>query len=384
MEAVLHGERVRRASLLTALAHALACLYRFGDHCWLSVASDSHGARLQLSAVNAAQSAFGLFAFDSAFFDSLTPHAASVECQLHVKSLLAILRAKGATRAVTLALNRDANRLDVRVVCENGMLRRHRLTYSDSPSMFPTVGHTAPFTLQASALHVREWLEHFGAARSGEVTIAADAAGCALRSTIDEPYDPRDHVRRAVHTEVRVALPQLELYDVTAQTCITFSLWEFRAAATVAEQFGMPLRLEFGAPGDPLSIYIEHAPVHAEFVIATAGDEAADDSDNAGRVSPDAVPSAPPPAPSVRRHAPGTAARSLSQLAPSQATQSTIPLPSQSQSSLPRSSPSPSPPGASPRVQPTPVVRGGSPDEWQALDTFDATQGGARKKVSVC
>lgn len=320
--------------------HVLACIYRFGDHCWLSGVRDARGARLQLSAVNMAGSAFALFTLDHGFFDALHIDAAATattarECQVHVRTLLAILRARGAVRTVTLTLAPGADCLDVHVAYAHGMLRRHRLTYGDAPSIFPHIEIPPPFSFQVNAQTVREWLDHFGTGRSGECTLAASDAACVLRSAVDEPYDARDKVRRAVHTEVRIDLAQLDMYDVAAPTHVTFSLWEFRAAAAAAEQLGVPLRLEFGAQGEPLFIYIEHAPLHAEVVIATA--EA--DVEEMGGMEAEAVPprpleSAPPRSPP--RPSPNSVP--LSQLAPSLApaparaptpTQETVPLPSQ-------------------------------------------------------
>ena len=317
--------------------HVLACIYRFGDHCWLSGVRDARGARLQLSAVNMAGSAFVLFTLDHAFFDALHIDAAAHECQVHVRTLLAILRARGAVRAVTLTLSPGTDRLDVHVAYAHGMLRRHRLTYGDAPSIFPHVEIPPPFSFQVNAQTVREWLDHFGAGRSGECTLAASDTACILRSAVDEPYDARDKVRRAVHTEVRIDLAQLDVYDVAAPTHVTFSLWEFRAAVAAAEQLGVPIRLEFGAQGEPLFIYIEHAPLHAEIVIATAEADTGAEADAEAQVGADAeaVPPRAPPPPQPPRPSPNSVP--LSQLAPALAraptpTQETVPLPSQAPS----------------------------------------------------
>lgn len=233
-------------------------------------------------------------------------HDSQAECQVQIRTLISILRVRGTVLRVEVSLlHDDVDRVDVRLLFEHGVRKLHRLTYEDRPSLFPTVDADPPYALEVSPLTAREWMDHMASTgKSGECTLWCTPNGCVLKSRCDEPSDTKA-IKRSIQTEIRVQLSDLDLYHVPDETDLVFPLWELRACIGIAEQLGVPLKLAFGGGGDPLFVYMDHAPVHAEFIIATTGEGTA-------RAS-------------TRRASPPARAASTAMLAPSDAASNATP-----------------------------------------------------------
>ncbi|PKI83922.1 Ste20p [Malassezia vespertilionis] len=269
MDLLVAGNEVK------VLVHALACLYRFNDHCWVSAVRDVDDGRvrLQLSSVNASSSAYGLFAFDEGFFEHIWLKGNCRECQLHVKTLLSLLRMRGVMHTCGLVLD-DARpgRLELNIQCEHGVQKRHKLTFQETPGLFPSIDPNPPFSLRVRPTSALEWIEHFlHSGKHGECTLFCMPAACVLKSTLAHPVSTREAPRSAIYSEVRLPLDEMLAYNIAQDTAIVFSLWEFRAAVHVAEQLNTEMELAFGHGGEPLFIRLHvRGTMHAEFILATA------------------------------------------------------------------------------------------------------------------
>ncbi|WFC94621.1 non-specific serine/threonine protein kinase [Malassezia brasiliensis] len=295
MEWTIGGDKVR------ALIYALACLYRFGDHCWISCVREPHDdrLRLQLSAVNASSSAYGLFVLHERFFERIRLDHEDFECQIHIRTVLAALRMRASMLRCTFVLDASAEpaRLEIRIECEHGVQKRHRLTYEDRPGLYPSIDAQPPFALSVRPETAKEWMEHFmNSGKTGECSLHCTPRACTMHSRLNAPPDPKDHVRNSIQSEVRLPLTEMIEYDVTDECTVQFSLWEFRAAIHLAEQLGSSVSLAFGYGGEPLFVRLNVSEaLSAEFILATTGDtlEGAAPTTKVRATSPDLAPAPP-------------------------------------------------------------------------------------------
>ena len=195
---------------------------------------------------------------------------------MHIRTLLSVLRTRGRVLRCELELYQgdvDAERLDVRLYGAHGVKRVHHLIYTSRPGLYPSIDREPPFGIEVNPITAREWTDHVSSTgKSGECALWCTPNSCTLRSRMEEPPDTGG-VRRSIQTEIRIQLNDLDMFEVAQDTCIVFPLWELRAAIGVPDQLRVPLKLAFGYGGDPLFVYLDQAPVHAEFIIATTGED---------------------------------------------------------------------------------------------------------------
>ena len=197
----------------TALTNALACLYRINDHCWLTVYRDapgSEGAQLHLSAVNASGAAYAVFVLGAPFFERIRICEPLFECQVHVKVRTYVALAYTDTprrvprawhgapvhyraRRAREPAGRHTRMRAWYVACAStnaGVRKRHRLTFEDRASLFPSVDAASPNYICVSAHTAREWTEQFLASgRQGECSLHCAPGACVLRSRLDAPLE---------------------------------------------------------------------------------------------------------------------------------------------------------------------------------------------------
>ncbi|KAI3626850.1 hypothetical protein CBS14141_000851 [Malassezia furfur] len=281
--------------------------------------------QLQLSAVNASSSAYGLFVLHERFFERIQLTDEDVECQIHIRvrcmphhpdrpRSAADARVDAplhlcARRTRRAGTPRDPHRVRARYACSAhpGVQKRHRLTYEDRPGLYPSIDAHPPFGLSVRPATAKEWMEHFmNSGKTGECSLHCTPHACTMHSRLDAPPDPKEHVRNSIQSEVRLPLAEMLEYDVTDECTVQFSLWEFRAAIHVAEQLGSSVSLAFGYGGDPLfrrpTSYLcrralrRNAPRAASPPVPVAADatRSSDDEDLLGaqRVKVEATPAA--------------------------------------------------------------------------------------------
>ncbi|GAC77639.1 hypothetical protein PANT_27d00049 [Moesziomyces antarcticus T-34] len=381
------------ASDIKTFYSALNCLSRFSDTFWLQCSRLNNGqAQIRLSAINATNSAFCMFVFDPDFFLSVATQAsAKVECQIHLKSILSILRSRGRTvERLELDLTDSGSecRFTVALHCQHGILKVHRLTYEPKRGLLPTADPNPPNFFCIAAATATEWTDHFlSSNRNGEITFACTPSTCVARSKDDDSPDPKGGLRRAIHTEVKIAVDEFREYAVLDACALTFSLREFKATVALAEALGVALEVNFSDGDEPLFVRlrVENA-VAAEFVIATTRPDRtnAPDKEAAPAAVARSVSSsvAPPAARETQRQtessdasiAPPPPVRPPVESTPVNPVQAQAPLffPGASQPSQPEPEEQTQPLPPSPQfVQPTPVARGGDPGEFLAPSESD-------------
>lgn len=340
---------------------------------------------MRLSAINSTNSAFCMFAFDPDYFLSLSLHQGKkVEAQIALKPILSVLKSRGRN-VERLQLNlspSDAveSRFTITLHCAHGITKTHKLTYSPRRGLLPTADPNPPHYFALPATTAAEWLDHFlSSSRTGEITFVATPTTLVARSSETELPDlasSSTSARKAIHTQVKIALEEFKEYSILEDVALTLSLREFKATVGLAESWGVGVEVCFGKGEEPIFVRLRvEGGVAGEFVIATtrgertaAGTEGERDGEARAQVA------------LSRRSESSTASippRNEQEL-PNQSTP--LPQPAREQvqedpSTQPLFFPAPSPSSQlslAPTqeelafVQPTPVAQGGDPAEFLA------------------
>ncbi|CBQ69007.1 related to DNA repair protein rad9 [Sporisorium reilianum SRZ2] len=381
------------ASDIKTFYSALHCLSRFSETFWLQCSPRTNGqAQIRLSAINPTNSAFCMFAFDPDFFLSVSTESNhKIECQIQLKTILSILRTRGRNverLSLTLTTNLPC-RFTLTLHCHHSILKTHHLTYEPKRGLLPTADPNPPHFFCLNPQTASEWLDHFlSSSRTGEITLHCTPHACIARSKEEEMPESRGSIRKAIATEVKVAVEEFKEYCVLDEVKLTFSLREFKATVGLAEGLGVPLEVNFSEGDEPLFVRLRvESAVAAEFVIATTrGDRGGSGDADSTAVQPQPEAAAPT---RIAASVTSSAARShpsrLSEpsnqantTAPPAVPHQSTPLPHEeddddatqplffpgaSQLSL-QPTPPPAPTPELAFVQPTPVAQGGDPGEF--------------------
>ncbi|SNX87052.1 related to DNA repair protein rad9 [Melanopsichium pennsylvanicum] len=235
---------------------------------------------IRLSAINPTNSAFCMFAFDPDFFLNVEAEA-KIECQIQLKTILSILRTRGRNverLQLTLSDNSCDCRFSITLHCHYGITKAHRLTYSPKRGLLPTADPNPPNFFCINPATASEWLDHFlSSSRTGEITLMCTPDSCIARSKEEEIPENRNQIRKAIQTEVKIAVQEFKEYCVLEDTKLTFSLREFKATVGLAETLGTAVEVNFSDGDEPLFVRLRvENVVRGEFVIATTkGDRTA-------------------------------------------------------------------------------------------------------------
>lgn len=218
-----------------------------------------------------------------------------------LQTILSILRTRGRNvERLELSLTDSGLecRFTVTLHCHHSIVKIHRLTYSPKRGLLPTADPNPPNFFCINASTASEWLDHFlSSSRTGEITLLCTPSSCIARSKEEELPEARGQVRKAIQTEVKIAVDEFRDYCVLEECRLTFSLREFKATVALAEGLGVALEINFSDGDEPLFVRLKlENAVAAEFVIATTkGDKLAGASDGRAAV--------PAPAQQVRAQA---------------------------------------------------------------------------------
>ncbi|CDR88841.1 related to DNA repair protein rad9 [Sporisorium scitamineum] len=351
---------------------ALHCLGRFSETFWLQCSPRINGqAQIRLSAINSTNSAFCMFAFDPDFFLNVqTESNQKIECQIQLKTILSILRTRGRNvERLSLTLTTTIPcRFTLTLHCHHSILKTHHLTYEPKRGLLPTADPNPPHFFCINASTASEWLDHFlSTSRTGEITLLCTPTTCIARSKEEELLETRGSVRKAIATEVKVAVEEFREYCVLEEVRLTFSLREFKATVALAEGWGVALEVNFSDGDEPLFVRLRvESAVAAEFVIATTKG----DRSGTGRGEGESSTVQQPPQPAAA----GT--RIAASITPSHTNRSSTSNPSNNHSSTSQPSntttaPNPTP---LPTNQSTPLPLPHPPPHHQGNDNEDATQ----------
>ncbi|GAA5887391.1 hypothetical protein JCM16303_004268 [Sporobolomyces ruberrimus] len=285
---------------LKQFVRALTCLTRFGEDLDFNVQSN----HCSISTVNSSRTAFGVVNLFPTFFQSYhlsdTNEGGRFKFSVNGKSLLSPLRPKSANTiescTIQIGGSDDPNlarlepgvdagecRIVIRLNCQHGIVKTHRLTYSN-----PNTNNWARFdksnctsTWKASSRVLREWMDHFylrsGAhALTDEITFYCSSLTCRLKSFVDNSFEQTMSendimTSRPLTTELSVDVGDFDIWEIPDFTTpiITFALKEFKAIINLSEALSLPITAHFTEGGKPLQIEVEGDYLESHFVVAT-------------------------------------------------------------------------------------------------------------------
>ncbi|GAA5940090.1 uncharacterized protein JCM15063_001700 [Sporobolomyces koalae] len=279
---------------LKHFTRALTCLTRFGDELDFLVTR----TKTSISTVNSSRTAFAVVHLYPRFFQhyALLDDLAHFKFSVNGKALLSPLRPRSANTIESCSIvvgSEDPNmplepgvdagecRIVIRMHCQHGVVKTHRLTYSN-----PNVNAWARFdksdctsTWKASSKILKEWTDHFhlrtgNHALTDEITFYCSQLACRLKSFIDTASEQslsENEIMstRPLTTELSVATEDFDLWDLSDSQVITFALKEFKAIITLSDSLALPITAHFTKGGRPLMIEIEGDHLEAKYVIAT-------------------------------------------------------------------------------------------------------------------
>ncbi|KAJ2734356.1 hypothetical protein IW152_002365 [Coemansia sp. BCRC 34962] len=282
---------------LKTFYRALQCLGSIGEGIWI----EAHTNRLELISKNTSQSAYARIVFPAEFFDAYDAGESDdtvFRCRVQAKQLVGIFRARTqAVEQCVLSIEQTAEpvhinsrathgecRLVVRLAYKQRVCRTHRLFYEVCETFHSTYDRQdCKGRWCVAATHVASWVTHF-VRGSEEMTLHMASSAVRVRSWTAANIAQPD-TTRTLHTELSVDPADFDFYSVPHPVELTFALREFRAVLRYAERMAAPLSAFFDRPGWPLLLEVAappgvgtrghcYAPPIAEFVLATAADDA--------------------------------------------------------------------------------------------------------------
>lgn len=170
----------------------------------------------------------------------------------------------------------DECRFSIKLHCQHGILKVHKLTYEPRKALSP-VGdpNDTPNMFSINAQTAQEWTEHFlSSAKNGDITFSCNPDSCTARSKEEDIAEGKGQIRKSIHTEVKIAMENFRDYSVVTESVLTFSLKEFKATVTLAETLQTPLEIRFSDGNAPLFLRLKlESTLIAEFIVATSKGE---------------------------------------------------------------------------------------------------------------
>lgn len=169
----------------------------------------------------------------------------------------------------------DECRFSIKLHCQHGILKVHKLTYEPRKPLSPIGDQNVPNSFTINAQTAQEWTEHFlSSAKNGDITFYCTPDSCIARSKEEDIAEGKGQIRKAIHTEVKIAMENFREYTVISESLLTFSLKEFKATVTLAETLQVPLKIKFSDGDAPLFLRLKvDLAIEAEFIVATSKGE---------------------------------------------------------------------------------------------------------------
>ncbi|KAG5733244.1 Cell cycle checkpoint control protein RAD9A [Termitomyces sp. T112] len=286
------------ASALKPFTKALTCLSKYGDELSMYATPDS----LSLSGTNSSKSAYCRFKYEKSFFSRYGLNATGdranefeqamgITGQLLTRSLLSILRHRTVEKSVERCemsivnlfqaegrilednQNEVGTRLIVRLHCQHGVIKTHRLILLTPASlMAPGIAEAmneSNLTIGPKAL--KDMIEHFPLARGvksdPQLIWSFGDVDVELRS-LESSIDTKGRAQLA--TELIISAEEFDVYNIFAPTTIAFHLREFNATIAYADSMSLAIDLRFTDPAAPLFMDIEGDNSDSLFVISTS------------------------------------------------------------------------------------------------------------------
>ncbi|KAK4241866.1 hypothetical protein C8A03DRAFT_11885 [Achaetomium macrosporum] len=379
---------------VAVLHDALACMFKFSDDVCLEARMD----KLTLTTLNISKSAYVCFSFAANRFFSRYSFEGTPQyrdrffCQLYIRSLLTIFRARQA--GGDQARDRDASidrcdvaiddglgkksRLVARVSFRNGITASHSLPYEVKPPTHAKFNRDeAGNRWSISSRTLRQLMDHFGPGIE-LLDINTDEEARVVNFTcFTEKVQKRGAVsneavlKKPLHTNVAVEMDEFDDVEVQDKLHIIISVKDFRAILQHAQMTSGALTTSYSNPGRPMKLSYSADGVLCEFILMTVGEKDAMTQKHKNPRANNAAKAARPELDSESHRASSVAANENQQEAPASTTTS---RPQQQETPVrPRQSafeirPQPMPPPTTARSDSLFVDQAEDDEQWEPIN----------------
>ncbi|KAK4232081.1 hypothetical protein QBC38DRAFT_464315 [Podospora fimiseda] len=280
---------------VAVLHDALACMFKFSDDVCLEARKD----KLTLTTLNISKSAYVCFSFAANRFFSKYNFEGSPQyrerfsCQLYIKSLLTIFRARGGASDVSRE-NAAIERCDVAI--DDGVGKKSRLVARISFRNGITASHSLPYEVKApthakfnqdeagncwaiSSKTLRQLMDHFGPSIE-LLDINTDEENHVVNFTcFTEKVQKRGAtnseavLKKPLHTNIAVEMDEFDDVSVEDKMHIIISVKDFRAILQHAQITSGDLATSYSNPGRPMKLTYGADGVLCEFILMTVGEK---------------------------------------------------------------------------------------------------------------
>ncbi|KAH6849860.1 Rad9-domain-containing protein [Chaetomium sp. MPI-CAGE-AT-0009] len=281
---------------VAVLHDALACMFKFSDDVSLEARKD----KLTLTTLNISKSAYVCFSFAANRFFSRysfegTPqHRDRFFCQLYIRSLLTIFRARQGSGDQSRERDASIDRCDVaiddgagkksrlvaRVSFRNGITASHSLPYEVKPPTHAKFNQDeAEHHWSISSRTLRQLMDHFGPGIELLDINTDDEARVVNFTCFTEKVQKRGAVsneavlKKPLHTNIAVEMDEFDDVQVQDKLHIIISVKDFRAILQHAQMTSGALTTSYSNPGRPMKLSYSTDGVLCEFILMTVGEK---------------------------------------------------------------------------------------------------------------
>lgn len=115
----------------------------------------------------------------------------------------------------------------------SGLKIKHQLTYEAKRGLIP-MAQEGPNRIRLSTQATKTWLDQFlnasTSTRFGEVTMWCYDDVCLLKAKHEDLPTLKDTRKRGIQTSLKVAIEDLDIFEVEDEQLLTFSLKEFKVS----------------------------------------------------------------------------------------------------------------------------------------------------------
>ncbi|KAK0623501.1 Rad9-domain-containing protein [Immersiella caudata] len=279
-----------------AILHdALACMFKFSDDVCLEAKKD----KLILTTLNISKSAYICFTFAASrffsryHFEGNSQYRDRFFCQLYVRSLLSVFRARqcgGESTGRESVIERcevaiedgpgKKSRLIARVTCRNGITASHSLAFepkTPTHAKFDKTEATNHWAISSRTL--RQLMDHFGPGIELLDINTDDDTRVVNFTCFTEKVQRRGAnsneavLKKPLHTNIAVEMDEFDDVQVEDKLHIIISVKDFRAILQHAQMISGDLTACYSSPGRPMKLSYNSDGVLCEFILMTVGEE---------------------------------------------------------------------------------------------------------------
>ncbi|KAK4152853.1 hypothetical protein C8A00DRAFT_34427 [Chaetomidium leptoderma] len=281
---------------VAVLHDALACMFKFSDDVCLEARKD----KLTLSTLNISQSAYVCFSFAANRFFSRYSFEGTPQyrdrffCQLYIRSLLTIFRARQGSGEQSRERDASVDRCDVAI--DDGLGKKSRLVARVSFRNGITASHSLPYEVKPpthakfnkdeagnhwsiSSRTLRQLMDHFGPGIELLDINTDDEARVVNFTCFTEKVQKRGAVsneavlKKPLHTNIAVEMDEFDDVEVQDKLHIIISVKDFRAILQHAQMTSGALTTIYSNPGRPMKLSYSTDGVLCEFILMTVGEK---------------------------------------------------------------------------------------------------------------